>query len=369
MSGSFHSACEQPGPRVVHVALQLDTGGLERLLVEFARHRGGHEPVFVSLTTRGPVANELEARGCRVICLGMRPGLRPRAIADLRRLFGDLGADIVHTHNTKPLLYAGPAARLAGIAAVVHTRHGQRFGATGVQHALFRMAARCADRVVCVSEDSAARSIAEGVRRSRVCVVRNGIDVERFEFRGPRPDGPIVFVGRISPEKDVVTLLRAAALLRGPTADRSLVIAGDGPAADEARRIAASLGIDARTRFLGEVTDVAGLLRTASMFVLPSLSEGLSVTLLEAMATGLPVVATRVGGTPEVVRHGENGLLVESGDAASLARAIERLADEPEMACALGRTARQRVEREYDVRVMVCAYERLYAGILRRVAA
>src|SRR5687768_1351120 len=114
--------------RVVHVALQLDTGGLEKLLVEFARHadRNRYDSRFISITGRGSVAEEIEACDRRVTTLEEPPGLRPGMILRLARLFRQWDIDVVHTHNTKPLLYAGPAARLAGVGAVVHTCHGQR---------------------------------------------------------------------------------------------------------------------------------------------------------------------------------------------------------------------------------------------------
>src|ERR1051326_659354 len=136
--------------RVAHVVLQLETGGMERLLVEFARHadRSRFALSFIALGRRGPVAAEIESCGWPVTTLDARPGVRPSVVFRLARLLQDEGTDIVHTHNTKPLLYAGPAARLARVGAVVHTRHGQRRGATRLQDHLFRLAARCADRVV-----------------------------------------------------------------------------------------------------------------------------------------------------------------------------------------------------------------------------
>jgi glycosyltransferase involved in cell wall biosynthesis len=357
--------------RVIHVALQLDTGGMERLLVEFARHCDAQRYAlrFVSLGSRGAVAEELEGLGWPVTCLGARPGLRPAIGYRLARLFRDHGADVVHVHNTKPLLYAAPAARLARTGAVVYTRHGQRRGATGRQDALFRMAARCADRIVCVSDDAARLCGNEGVRPGTVRTIPNGIDVERFCSREPCAGGPAVFVGRLSSEKDVQTLLRAMALVVQRRPSFRLAIAGDGPCAADLKMLSESLGLGPHVQFLGEVRDVPALYSQASMFILSSVTEGLPLTVLEAMACGLPVVATRVGGTPEAVVDGTTGVLVPPGEPAALAEAILRIAADDELARRMGAAGRRRAEANSDVRTMVGRYESLYQEILGRERA
>lgn len=353
--------------RIVHVALQLETGGMERLLVEFARHadRSRFALRFVALGARGPVAEEIERHGWPVTALNVRPGTRPSVVFRLARLFGDERADLVHTHNTKPLLYAGPAARLAGVAGVTHTRHGQRHGATGRQNFLFRLAARCADRVVCVSEDSARLCLREGMARGSVRTVRNGIDTERFRYCGPIEGGPAVFVGRLSPEKDVATLVHAAAVVAQRLPSFRLRVAGVGPCAGELRDLSEAIGVGDRVEFLGEVRDVPALLHGASAFVLPSITEGLPLTVLEAMASGLPVVATSVGGVPEAVIDGETGLLVPARDPRRLAAALLRVCGDHGLAARMGWAGRGCVETLFDVRGMVSRYERLYEEVLR----
>lgn len=353
--------------RVAHIALQLETGGMERLLTEFARHadRSRFALRFVALGNRGPVADELESCGWPVTALGARPGLRPSLVYRLARLLDHDPIDVVHTHNTKPLLYAGPAARLAGVRAVVHTRHGQRHGATPLQDRMFQLAARCADRVVCVSEDSARLCRQGGVNAPRIRTIWNGIDRTRFGFTGPAQGGPALFVGRLSPEKDVGTLIRAAVIVAAQVPSFRLLIAGSGPCEGELSQLAKSLGISRNTRFLGAVRDVPALLRSASLFVLPSLTEGMPVTVLEAMASGLPVVATRVGGTPEAVEDRRSGLLVPPGDPARLADAILRLLSNAAAAREIGIEGHRRVAELFDVRTMVARYEEEYRAILR----
>lgn len=357
--------------RVVHVALQLETGGMERLLVEYARHadRARVSLSFLALGTRGRVADEIEACGWRVTALDVRPGLRPLLVPRLAGLFREGQVDVVHTHNTKPLLYAGPAARVAGVGAVIHTRHGQRHGATRRQNLMFRAAARCADRMVCVSEDSARLCRHEGVEPAKIETILNGIDTRRFAFRGPMSDGPAVFVGRLTLEKDLATLLRATAQVVKRRPMFRLIIAGGGPCATELIRLADELQPDGHVRFLGEVRDVAALLGAASLFVLSSLTEGVPLTVLEAMACGLPVVATRVGGTAEAVEESVTGHLVAAGDAEALADAILKTIGDPETARSMGLAGRARVCGHFDVRTMVRRYEVLYDDVARPAAS
>jgi glycosyltransferase involved in cell wall biosynthesis len=345
--------------RVAHVTLGLDVGGQEKLLVEFARHadRGRFDLTFVCLGGRGKLAGAVEACGWPVVALDAPPGLRPGLVPRLAGLFRRRRIDLVHTHDDKPLLYAPLAARLARVPRVVHTRHHGHLPWLRRRHAaMTRLAARLTSQFVCVSDDSARLTAGDGVRARTIW---NGIDMSRFSYTGPRADGPVVAVGRLSPEKDHPTLLRAVALA-GRAAPLRWEVAGNGPCRAALERLAAELGLGDRVRFLGEVADVPALLGRASVFVLPSLTEGLSLTLLEATARGLPVVATRVGGNPEVVVDGETGLLVPPGAPAALAGAVLRLLDDPATARRLGAAGRRRVETHFDVRRMVAEYETLY---------
>jgi glycosyltransferase involved in cell wall biosynthesis len=226
--------------------------------------------------------------------------------------------------------------------------------------------------MVCVSSDAARLCIAEGVRPELVQTIHNGIDLARFARGRVDARGPAVYVGRLTPEKDVANLLRATAIVAAKVPSFRLLIAGRGPCAPELASLTNSLGISVHVAFLGEVADVPSLLHRASLFVLPSLSEGLPVTALEAMACGLPVVATDVGGTPEAVEDGHTGLIVPAGDAPRLAAAILSVLDNSEWARDMGSAGRARVEGQFDVRAMVAAYERVYGNVLtgsERVAA
>ena len=348
--------------RVAHVAPGLEMGGLERLLVELARHadRRRFELSFVSLGTRGSLAADIEDQGWPVTALEQPLGLRPRLVLRLARFFRCQRIDMVHTHDDRAQVYGSLAARLARVGGVIHTRHGRSIGASARQVLLVNACARLVNRFVCVSEDGGRLAVRQGVRPGRVRVIRNGIDTMQFDYCGPRAEGPVVTVARLSPEKDIATLLRAAALVVPQYPGFRLEVAGDGVCLPDLRHLSCELGLNGRVVFHGQVRDVPALLSRASLFVLPSLSEGISLTLLEAMARGLAVVATRVGGTPEVVVDGATGFLVGPGDPPAVAEAMLRLLRDPEKNRAMGATARRRVVQEFDVRRMVADYENLY---------
>jgi glycosyltransferase involved in cell wall biosynthesis len=348
--------------RIVHATLGLATGGQEKLLVEFARHadRARFELEFVVLGDRGPLAQVIEEHGWRITTLGEPTGLRPGLVLRVKRVLNACGADVVHTHDDRPLLYGAPAARMARLRCVHTHHHGWLPQTTPRGARLVSWAARLVDPFVCVSHESARQIIGQGVPAERVQVIWNGIDLDRFAFHGPRLDGPAVTVTRLSAEKDLATLLHAIPLVTRAEPSFRLEIAGDGPCREELLTLTGELGISGHVNFLGEVGDVPGLLQRARMFVLPSQSEGLSLTLLEAMASGLPVVTTRVGGNPEVVAEDVTGLLVPPGQPAALAAGIMRLWREPSLLQQYGEAARRRAERYFDVRAMVARYEALY---------
>jgi glycosyltransferase involved in cell wall biosynthesis len=354
--------------RIAHVTLGLEMGGMEKLLVEFARHadRRRFTLQFVCLETRGKLADEVEALGWPVEAMGKRPGIRPGLILKLARRLRSLRIDVVHTHNEAACLYGVPAARLAGVDLVLNTRHGQG-SARGARRArAFVWAARFADRVVCVSKDAAALTVRSGLPESRVATIWNGIDTEKFPFRGPTPAGPAIVVARLAAIKNIDALIRVMPQVIASVPHFGLRIVGDGPYRVALETLSKELGVHEHVRFIGEAKDVPEQLAQASMFVLPSLSEGISLSLLEAMATGLPAVATSVGGNVEVVRDGETGFLVPVDEPEKLAQAMIRLSTGGDLARRMGAAGRRRVESTFDARAMVHAYECLYQDSVAR---
>jgi starch synthase (maltosyl-transferring) len=264
--------------------------------------------------------------------------------------------------------------RMAGVPVVISSE--RTMGQEGrARRTLNRATAPLADRIICVS--ARVRDYAEqviGLPPARLVVVPNGIDLARYTLKTPQAAGTgsqpvqIGYVGRLDPVKGVTHLLGAAALLResAPSLAWALTLVGDGSERAALEAEAAALELAERVRFLGARSDVPALLPTFDLLVLPSLYEGMPNVALEAMASGLPVVATAVGGTPEVVLHGETGLLVPPAEAAALAGALAALAVDPARRARLGAAGRARVERHFTIDAAVRRTEALYRDLLAR---
>ena len=261
------------------------------------------------------------------------------------------------------------AARLTG-ARLVHTEHSNLFAHQARLITAERALARLTDAVVADSEKVRRGLIAQGLPAHRIRTIVNGIDTERLGRDGlsgrKRTElalygtSIIGTVGRLVPVKDQATLLAAFAAVREAFPGVTLVLVGDGPERSALECQAHALGIRPHVRFLGERTDVAELVHLFDVFVLSSVSEGMPLTVLEAMAAGRPVVATNVGGLPEVVEHGATGLLVPAGDPRAMAEAIAKLLREPGVRARMGEAGRQRARSLFDVQHMVQAYETAY---------
>jgi glycosyltransferase involved in cell wall biosynthesis len=331
--------------------------------VEFGRHadRQTFDLHFVLLTGREGPARELEAGGWPVTTLDHPPGLRPGQVGRLFWLFRRLGADVLHTHAEPALIYGAPAGRLLG-ARVIHTQHGAGTLLSSRQRLLVRLAGGLVHRFVCSSRSETRAALEQGIPRRVLRTLSDGIDLERFPASGPDPTGPAVIVADLTPETDLETLLHATARIVGSRPAFRLDIAGEGPHQADLVRLTRELGLGERVRFLGAVGDVPGLLGQARLFVLPVRTEGIRLRLLEAMARGLPVIATGVGGIVEVVLAERTGLLAPPGDSATLAEALLRVWDDPDLGQRLGQAGRERVEQQFDVRRMVAGYEEFYRG-------
>lgn len=352
---------------VVHISLALRTGGLERLLVDFARFhdRARFRLSFIALHDGGTPATDIESAGCDVHILNGRGRGRFANLNALRRLLRELAPDVVHTHNLLPHIQGTLAAKLAGVPVVVHTRHGQRFGHGWWSSLQYRLAAHWVDRAVSVSDDAARLSItADRLDPQRVTRIWNGIDLQRFQFRGPAIAPVAISVARLSPEKDFPTLLRATALAIREVPDFRLLLVGDGSERGALEQLVRELDLSAHVQLLGERRDIPELLSQSAFFVSSSLTEGVSLTLLEAMAVGLPVLATAVGGNPEVVADGETGRVVPAADPAGLAEGIVRMCRDRDSWTSMGRAGRRRVEEHFDIRRMMQQYETLYEDLL-----
>jgi glycosyltransferase involved in cell wall biosynthesis len=365
-------------PHVAHVLSSFGMGGQERVAFDLAvsQLRAGWRVTALSLEPPpdGPLAAEFRAAGAAVERVPRpRPGVDPMLVVRLARWLREHRVDLVHTHNRMALIYGAPAGKLAR-AAVVHTKHGNN-PRGGSRLLAGNLAGRFVDAFVAVSDETAAvarrrREVAE--RKLRV--IPNGIELGRFH---PEPaardrvrrelgidaDAWVVgTVGRVAAEKNHALLLRAAAPLLGPRS--RLIVAGDGPLLPPLRELAGALGVSAFAHLLGVRRDVPDVLNAFDVLAMSSDTEGLPLVLLEAMATGLPVVSTSVGGIPNVLEEGLTGFLVPAGDEAALRDRLSRLRADPAEQRACGTRARTAAVTRYSAERMQREYLELYARVL-----
>lgn len=369
-------------PLILHVIHHLHTGGLENGLVNLINHlpesRYRHAVACVEdfsdfrLRVTRPDTPVIALHRSRIGVWRLRQGLF--------RLCRQLRPTIVHSRNQSGLDALLPA-RLAGVPHCIHGEHGwdvDDLNGERVKPALLRrMHSPLVDRYITVSRDLR-NYLVQRVRISsrRVTQIINGVDTVRFcppstrsqqllpeGFAGPNAM-VIGTVGRLQAVKDQETLLQAFARLvksGGEVESRArLVIVGEGPLRDSLCRLADSLGVSARTWFPGNVSNVAEVLRTFDLFVLPSLAEGISNTLLEAMASGLPLIATATGGNLELVAEGVNGRLFVPGDVDALTRLLNQYLGDPSILSAHGNNAREMAVRRFSLPAMLASYQAVY---------
>jgi sugar transferase (PEP-CTERM/EpsH1 system associated) len=359
--------------RVVHLVLSLDFAGLEMVVVDLARQadRSRFEPHVICLREPGGLAALLKKHGVPVHSLDCPELPKFRTLRRLVRLLRQIRPHVLHTHNPSPHMFGVFATCLARVPVLLHTKHGRNYPHKWRAVLVNRVATLLTDYIVPVSDASAqvARRI-ERVPERKIHVIRNGIDVTDFPSPEERPlpsEGRrAIHVGRLIRLKDQFTLLRATRLVIDRAPDFRLDIVGDGPVRGELESLTAELGLQEHVSFLGLRKDVRALLPAAEFFVLTSLSEGLSISILEAMAAGLSVVATDVGGNREVVADKVTGLLVPAQAPQALAEAMLAVHNDPELARRMGLASRARVKDEFDVRVVCARYEKLYSALLDR---
>jgi len=351
--------------RVCHVSMTLLTGGLERLLVDYGRFHDAekYDLRFVALDNLGPPADDLRKLGFRVDTLGFGEVGKLKMISNLATLLREEQIDIVHTHNTYAHFYGTLAARKAGVSTIINSQHGRGCGDGWKDRLQFRIANLFADHIVGVSED-AARLCREQNRKSasKITHIWNGIDLDRFAYHGPAKSLTAISVARLSKVKDFPTLLRGVAEALPKVPGFKLKLVGDGAERVELEKLSHELGLDNVVEFLGERNDVPQLLQQVGFFVSSSKTEGISLTLLEAMAVGLPILTTNVGGNPEIVQQDRTGLLVEPLNPDAIAAGIIEMCRNQESWPVMGELARQRVEQHFNVRAMIRSYEELYEG-------
>jgi glycosyltransferase involved in cell wall biosynthesis len=364
------------GARVTHVVEALGRGGLERVVAILAAHASpGYTVEVLALCGQGPLADEIAATGAAVRALTLRD-YYPRSVLRAARALRASRPDLVHTHGHFAGVVGRLAARLLGVRAVVHHLHTSDSTLRLRHRRLERLLARASARIVCCSA-AVARHAAEdlGLPRALLEIIPNGIDppppgATRDEARRllGSPRGPVVgCVGSLVPHKGQEVLLDALPLLPLALRETIVCLIGEGPERASLEARARSVAPD-RVIVCGERADARRLLPGFDLLAAPSRGrEGLGLAVLEAMDAALPVVASRVGGLPEVVEEGRTGLLVPEGDAAALAAAIASILQRPDRGASLGAAGRDRVEHDFRAARMAARIESLYEVILDHV--
>jgi glycosyltransferase involved in cell wall biosynthesis len=359
-------------PSVLQVVLSLNPGGTERLVVELIRRLRAELPMAACcLDAAGSWGAGLRDEQIDVEALDRQPGFHPSLGRRIARIVDRQKIDVIHCHHYSPFVYSCVAALFRPSVRIVFTEHGRLSdaGPSAKRRLANRVLSRVPHQVFTVSGDLREHIVAEGFPAEQVAVIYNGIDI------GPRPSpadrvrvrhelgvsGDTVVVGtlaRLDPVKDLAVLVRAVAALNRVTPAR-LVVVGDGDERRTLEQAARDADGGASTLFLGQRDDARTILAGCDVYANSSISEGVSLTILEAMAAVLPVVATRVGGTPEVVDE-TCAVLVPSRDADAMTAALVELARQPDRRARLGQAGRERVERRFTLDRMVREYRDAY---------
>lgn len=382
-------------PLVMHVLHRFDTGGLENGVVNLINHmpHGAYRHMVVALTDVTDFRSRIKRDDVECVALHKRPGHGARLFPRMAKLMRARRPAIVHTRNLGPLEMQVPAW-LSRVPIRIHGEHGRELddldGSSRHHQRLRRLYAPFVGRYVALSRDLAVYLEGSvGIAPGRVVQIYNGVDAARFRppaaagsdaiagcpFAAPR-HWLVGSVGRMQGVKDQVMLARAFVLalnLKPAWKDRlRLVLVGEGPLRAASQDILNEAGMSDLAWLPGERGDVPDVMRGLNCFVLPSLAEGVSNTILEAMATGLPVIATGVGGNAELVGHGRTGVIVPAADPDAMAGALLEMADSPARSTAMGLEGRAEAERRFSLQAMVSAYQALYdrqlaaAGIKRQ---
>jgi glycosyltransferase involved in cell wall biosynthesis len=367
-------------PTICQLLHSMNVGGAEVLAARLARQLDDrYRFLFVCLDELGMLGRELRDEGFPVHILGRRAGFDYRCMVRLARLLRCEAVDLVQAHQYGPFFYGVSARLLCRRPAVLFTEHGRHFPDYPRRKRIIanRLLLRSRDRVVGVGE-AVRRALIEneGIPESRVAVIYNGIDLSRFDAANSdrthvrrelglgNEDFVVLQVARLDYLKDHATAIRTMERVCRQKPSVRLVLIGDGPERDTIRILIARHGLEKHIRCLGLRTDVPRFLRAADAFLLTSISEGIPLTLIEAMAATLPVVSTDVGGVREVVANGQTGLLAPSGDDNALASAVLCLAGDLALCRDLGMRGRERAHRFFSEVQMHDRYDQLYQSML-----
>ena len=376
---------------ILIVVTRMDTGGVPEHILMLVRglRKNGHKISVLCDNISKRYENEFVALGVEIILVAL--SRLPNPISDIRVFFKLInimksgGYDVVHTHMSKAVMLGAPAAKLARIPVVVNTAHN--VGWLALSNPVFRVVFWVYDSLLFRLAMDAVITVSELVKKgvvdshiapdNKVYAVANGIDtpvipnetalLKLKNDMAVKDDTLIVItVARLVWFKGINTLIDAAAMVVQEVPNVLFVVVGDGDKLGELQAQVNTLGIQKQVAFLGERDDVPALLSISDLFALPSVSEGMPISILEAMALSKTVVATSVGGVPELVIPGETGILVEKGDSKAMSKAIITLLKDEDFRLKMGRTCREYHQKYYSTESMVVATEAVYLDLLEK---
>ena len=363
--------------QVMHVALSLDPGGTERIIIELAKAMMPTvQSVVCCLDSRGRWAQELEASAIPVLELNRSPGFHPKLSRQILALAKRHNASILHCHHYSPFVYGMLAKLCSSEMRLVYTEHGRLSDdQPSKKRLLANQVLGWLPGVFCsVSAQLKVHMIDEGFRADSINVIHNGIDPglpptdeDRREARAqlgvPADSLLLGTIARLDPVKDLGTMIEGFAAFASHHPHASLIVIGDGPQRAELESITQALGVTGKVIFAGHRDDARKLLPALDIYLNTSITEGISLTILEAMAAQLPVIVSRVGGNPEIVAEGKNGELFESRVPSELTDKILALSNDTKRRKQLAEQARVTVEKDFSHHSMAGKYQEIYAGL------
>lgn len=368
--------------KVLHIVEDLKIGGLERVIASIVLRldRAKYDLRVWCLVRGGEIAEELVEKGIGVKILGMHSYHNPLHILALSRLIRKENVHILHTHGYFGSTFGRLAAILARTPVIIAHAHTTYYGFKKRNILIERFLSIFTDKIVCVSQ-AVNRFVVEveGISEKKTCLIYNGVGkprlfegdsdshVDRKSLGFGEKDLVVITIASLTPHKGHKVLIDAASIVAKRHENLRLLIVGDGPLRNKLEAYAKELQLSSKIVFTGQRKDIVSLLKLADFFVLSSTErEGLGIALIEAMAEGLPVIGTKLGGIPEVIEDNVNGLLVEPGSSYDLAAALEKLIGGKGIREKMGRMGRRIYEQRFTTTKMNQNVEALYGGIIKR---
>ena len=364
--------------KILHLVEDLKIGGLERVIESIVTglDKDRYDAEVWCLAHGGEIAEELIDRGVSVKILGMKSYYNPLRIIALSRLIREKGVEILHTHGYFASTFGRLAAILARVPVIITHVHSTYYGYSKRNLLIERFLSFFTDKIVCVSVAVQKFVLeVEGINEKKPLVIYNGVEdmgvreakseVSRKSFGISDSKIVVITVASLTPHKGHGVLIDAMHILTQAYQNLRLLIVGDGPLRNDLAEYVMRLDLSRNIVFTGLKRDIYSLLRLSDIFVLPSLErEGLGIAMIEAMACGLPVIGTRLGGIPEVIEENVNGFLVTPGNPEELAVAIEKLISDKTARERMGRMGRKIFEKKFTVTKMTESIESLYDELL-----